>query len=232
MDVEESPWADSASPSASEPPSQNPASQPSQSSTKSSTTLSTSRTSRATTPRRLVAQVTRLEASDDPLGPLGGGSDTDTDRGIKSPLSLSEGTPPVPPLKEASTPQQGQMRTTMGGAPMAVRKKPADPHPIDDGDDREGAGPDEDGSGGRVPPPVQVASPTVRTATAPSVSVEAAAKPTFYITVGDPHKVGDLTSSHIVYSVRTKVRLFRSHFFVAAFCLQLSWYLCNENKLG
>jgi sorting nexin-1/2 len=37
--------------------------------------------------------------------------------------------------------------------------------------------------------------------------VEQAAKPTFYITVGDPHKVGDLTSSHIVYQVRTKVRV-------------------------
>ncbi|KAJ5606260.1 hypothetical protein N7510_009041 [Penicillium lagena] len=38
----------------------------------------------------------------------------------------------------------------------------------------------------------------------PSVSVEQAAKPTFDINVGDPHKVGDLTSSHIVYQVRTK----------------------------
>ena len=39
----------------------------------------------------------------------------------------------------------------------------------------------------------------------PSVSIEQAARPTFDITVGDPHKVGDLTSSHIVYQVRTKV---------------------------
>ena len=37
-----------------------------------------------------------------------------------------------------------------------------------------------------------------------SISVEQAAKPTFEILVGDPHKVGDLTSSHIVYSVSTK----------------------------
>jgi sorting nexin-1/2 len=36
------------------------------------------------------------------------------------------------------------------------------------------------------------------------VSIEQAAKPTFHISVGDPHKVGDLTSSHIVYSVRTQ----------------------------
>ena len=36
------------------------------------------------------------------------------------------------------------------------------------------------------------------------MTVEQAAKPSFEITVGDPHKVGDLTSSHIVYQVRTK----------------------------
>jgi sorting nexin-1/2 len=36
------------------------------------------------------------------------------------------------------------------------------------------------------------------------VSVEQAAKPTFSIYVGDPHKVGDLTSSHTEYSVTTK----------------------------
>jgi len=40
----------------------------------------------------------------------------------------------------------------------------------------------------------------------PSVSIEQAARPSFDITVGDPHKVGDLTSSHIVYQVRTRVR--------------------------
>jgi hypothetical protein len=37
------------------------------------------------------------------------------------------------------------------------------------------------------------------------MSVEQAAKPTFDISVGDPHKVGDLTSSHTVYQVRTRV---------------------------
>ena len=40
--------------------------------------------------------------------------------------------------------------------------------------------------------------------------MEQAAKPNFDITVGDPHKVGDLTSSHIVYQVRTKVCLGRA----------------------
>lgn len=91
--------------------------------------------------------------------------------------------------------------------PASSSKRPSgppDPHRIDDDD--------EDGSlyrqatGLRQPPPVQGALPSpVRTTTQPSVSIEQAAKPSFHITVGDPHKVGDLTSSHIVYSVRTKV---------------------------
>jgi sorting nexin-1/2 len=61
-------------------------------------------------------------------------------------------------------------------------------------------------SGPRIPPPVQVShGAPVRRDTQPSVSIEQAAKPSFDITVGDPHKVGDLTSSHIVYLVKTKV---------------------------
>ena len=38
----------------------------------------------------------------------------------------------------------------------------------------------------------------------PSISVLEAAKPTFHITVGDPHKVGDLTNAHTEYMVYTK----------------------------
>lgn len=64
-----------------------------------------------------------------------------------------------------------------------------------------------DGSRLKGPPPVQPPAGTegAKRQTQPSMSVEQAAKPTFDITVGDPHKVGDLTSSHIVYQVRTKV---------------------------
>ena len=62
------------------------------------------------------------------------------------------------------------------------------------------------GRGPRVPPPVQPpAAAAPQRQTQPSVSVEQAAKPTFSIYVGDPHKVGDLTSSHTEYSVFTKV---------------------------
>lgn len=70
---------------------------------------------------------------------------------------------------------------------------------------------DDDGKpvtrGPRVPPPVQPPSAAApQRQTQPSVSVERAAKPTFTIYVGDPHKVGDMTSSHTEYSVMTKVR--------------------------
>jgi sorting nexin-1/2 len=60
----------------------------------------------------------------------------------------------------------------------------------------------------RGPPPVQPAATGSLRQTQPSVSIEQAANPTFEITVGDPHKVGDITSSHIVYQVRTKVGAF------------------------
>ncbi|KAI0016024.1 vacuolar sorting protein [Xylariomycetidae sp. FL0641] len=137
--------------------------------------------------RRLVAQSTKLEAVDDPLGPLGPlgdnagpGADAQADA------------PPVPPQKE-----QMVIRTTMP-QPQQRRGGPADPHRIDDEEYDRPSGP-------RAPPPVQAAMPSpVRTSSQPSVAIEQAAKPTFQISVGDPHKVGDLTSSHIVYSVRTR----------------------------
>ena len=178
MDVEDSPWADSPQPSQ---PESEPAA-PSQPAASKSSSTPAPRPSRA--PRRLVAQPTRLEAVDDPLGPLGSTSDDNTP---------AQDAPPVPPQKE-----QVVIRTTMPQQQQQARR-PADPHRIDDEESEEARGP-------RAPPPVEAARPSnVRTSTQPSVSVEQAAKPTFQITVGDPHKVGDLTSSHIVYSVRTKV---------------------------
>ncbi|KAL2195090.1 Vps5 C terminal like-domain-containing protein [Corynascus similis CBS 632.67] len=189
--------------------------------TTGATSSSSNRPSRLT-PRRIVAQPTRLQAvEDDPLGPLGAESASSTPPAgdaLRSPLLGQEGgTPPVPPLKENST---LPLRTTMPPTPGSgtaggggrLRQHP-DPHRIDVDDD------DDDGTvdgrrpgavvggpgGGRQPPPVQAALPSpVRSATHPSVSIEQAARPSFHITVGDPHKVGDLTSSHIVYSVRTK----------------------------
>jgi len=185
--LEETPWADTAAQSSTttsqtdEPAASSAAKSPAQATAPSST-----RSSRMT-PRRLVAQPTRLEAvEDDPLGPLGASS---------GPLEA----PPAPPQKEAQQ-QPLAIRTTLPASQQPQRKP--DPHRIDDEDDDDAAL----GRAPRVPPPVQPAQPSsVRSGTLPSVSVEQAANPTFHITVGDPHKVGDLTSSHIVYSVRTKV---------------------------
>ncbi|KAI1805380.1 Vps5-domain-containing protein [Daldinia bambusicola] len=189
----DSPWGDVPSQSTSNPPTfeqeesstktqDAETSQQSQSSVKASA----SRPSRGPV-RRLVAQPTKLEAADDPLGPLGPlGATT----GPSADAQADE--PPAPPQKE-----QMVIRTTM--PPLAQKRSgPADPHHIDDEEFDRPLGP-------RAPPPVQAAQPTpVRPTSQPSVSIEQAAKPSFHITVGDPHKVGDLTSSHIVYSVRTQ----------------------------
>lgn len=188
MDVEESPWADS---------SQKPASQDEAPASQSTDTTSASKPATSPRPsrgpRRLVAQPTRLEAVDDPLGPLGVVPAT----GDGDALDDDGATPPVPPQKE-----QMVIRTTMsGGQTQQKARRPADPHQVDeDQDEAEGH------RGPRAPPPVDAAKPSgVRSSTQPSVSVEQAAKPSFHITVGDPVKIGDLTSSHIVYSVRTQV---------------------------
>ncbi|KAG5998767.1 hypothetical protein E4U54_002127 [Claviceps lovelessii] len=184
MDVEESPWADSSHSPKPTSQSNNPAD--SRPSTSTSTTQATSPASRlARGPRRLVAQPTRLEAVEDPLGPLS--VSTDDHDGASD-------APPVPPLKE-----QMVIRTTMPHQQQP--RRPTDPHHVDDDDFKSPGGP-------RVPPPVDAARPSsMRTSTQPSVTVEQAAKPSFHITVGDPVKIGDLTSSHIVYSVRTRVGL-------------------------
>ncbi|KAK8030114.1 hypothetical protein PG993_011405 [Apiospora rasikravindrae] len=147
------------------------------------------RTNRGDTESRLGTEDPTSLQADDPLGPLGPlgdnaapGADAQSDE------------PPVPPQKEQMT-----IRTTM---PAAGQRKagPKDPHNIDDEEDADLP------TGPRAPPPVEAALPSpIRTTNRPSISLEqAAAKPSFHISVGDPHKVGDLTSSHIVYSVRTQ----------------------------
>lgn len=185
MDVEESPWADSSQNAQSNSQIDLESSQVSSSASQPAAT-SSSRPSRG--PRRLAAQPTRLEAVEDPLGPLSAGPTDD---------AASQDAPPAPPQKE-----QMVIRTTMSPSQQqAPTRRPIDPHSIDD----DGI-PGDASRGPRAPPPVDAAQPTgVRSNTQPSVSVEQAAKPSFHITVGDPVKIGDLTSSHIVYSVRTKV---------------------------
>ena len=132
----------------------------------------------------------RLEAVDDPLGPLG-------PLGGNAPATQTD-QPPAPPQKE-QTLTHNLKQPTSSTPSGAIGRNMLDPVDGDE-DDPRSAGP-------RIPPPVQPSQGAqVRRETQPSVSIEQAAKPSFDITVGDPHKVGDLTSSHIVYLVRTKVR--------------------------
>lgn len=218
--LEEAPWADAATTSTSQssshhqPEDSATSSKPPESNTAASSSLSASsggpRPSRLT-PRRLVAQPTRLQAvEDDPLGPLGAPAPTNATSAGASPLAenvspaggSSDAGPPAPP-KEHS------LAIRPGGGPQQRRAGPPDPHRIDDDEDDDRLF-DTTNRGPRVPPPVAPAQqgpgggPARTGGLAQSVSLEQAAKPSFWITVGDPHKVGDLTSSHIVYSVRTK----------------------------
>jgi sorting nexin-1/2 len=130
----------------------------------------------------------RLQALDDSLGPLG-------PLGENVPVPQVD-QPPAPPLKE-------QVVTQNTRQPVLSSQSSMNRSMLDSVDLSDDAPPNV---GPRIPPPVQPAQVApVRRDTTPSVSIEQAAKPTFDITVGDPHKVGDLTSSHIVYLVRTKV---------------------------
>lgn len=139
--------------------------------------------------RKISAQATRLEAVDttvDPLGPLGEA----TPETSATPVDEA----PAPPLKESLAPRGAQ-------APLSLSQSSSGAGLADS------VSLEEDGGIFRGPPPVQPPADVEGSTrqTQPSMSVEQAAKPTFDINVGDPHKVGDLTSSHIVYQVRTKV---------------------------
>ncbi|OKO92738.1 Vacuolar protein sorting-associated protein vps5 [Penicillium subrubescens] len=138
--------------------------------------------------RKISAHATRLEAVDntvDPLGPLG----ESTPDIVATPTEEA----PAPPQKESLAARGPQPASTFAQIPGATGL--ADSVHLE-----------EDGAGFRGPPPVQPPADVdgPKRQTHPSMSIEQAAKPTFDISVGDPHKVGDLTSSHIVYQVRTK----------------------------
>lgn len=143
------------------------------------------------TPRRVGAQATRLEAVDDSLGPLGPLGDNVSS--VQEPDH-----PPKPPSKEQSLP--GQNARQPPSISSSMKKSMMDSVDLDDegtpNSSRTRFSRQGQSSPGAVDGP--------RRQTQPSVSIEQAARPSFDITVGDPHKVGDLTSSHIVYQVRTK----------------------------
>lgn len=146
--------------------------------------------SRAKPAKRYVApQATRLEAVDDSLGPLG-------PLGDNAPEPEAD-QPPAPPHKEQ--PISRTLRPGTATSQSSMSRSVMDSVNLDDDAELSSSKP-------RYPPPVQPpANNASKRQIQPSVSVEQAAKPSFEISVGDPHKVGDLTSSHTVYQVRTKV---------------------------
>lgn len=144
------------------------------------------------TPKRIGGQVTRLEAVDDSLGPLGPLGD-----------SFVAATQSEETLVESPTEQQIPIRTSRPPASTSqasVRTLRGD----EDVEDENG----DNISRPRVPPPVQPPiSDTPSRQVQPSVSVVEAAKPIFHITVGDPHKVGGATGAHTEYMVNTRVNI-------------------------
>ena len=147
------------------------------------------------TPRKVEVQATRLEALDDSLDPLGPLGESATLQPDPAPVPA-----PTPPSKEQSLLNRN-VRPTSSAASSRMSSSMMDS--VDLNDDVQ-----VQVSRARHPPPVQPPPSGIenqRRQNQPSVSVEQAAKPSFDITVGDPHKVGDLTSSHIVYQVRTSV---------------------------
>jgi sorting nexin-1/2 len=134
--------------------------------------------------RKAAAQPTQLESVDDSLDPLGPlGSEPPT---ASVPIAADQA--PTPPKKEIASrprPPSNQSNAEFGETDTTTL-------PV---------------GRTRGAPPVQPQAANIPRQFQPSISIEQAAKPTFDITVGDPHKVGDLTSSHIVYQVHTKVSM-------------------------
>ena len=165
-----------------------------QAQTPSTSAVSSPRTPTSRGPRaakKIAVPTARLEAIDDSLGPLGPLGE--------SPATSEPEQPPAPPSKEQSLPVRNA-RQAPPHSPMSRSILDSSEHADDD---RSSAN-----SRQRFQHSGQMLSGGVENArrpNQPSVSIEQAARPSFDITVGDPHKVGDLTSSHIVYQVRTKV---------------------------
>ncbi len=117
-----------------------------------------------------------------PLGPLG----------MEAP---AEPAAPAPPVKEVPT----RARQSTGSRPSTATST------LTAENDDAASTTSSALNGARHPPPVQPASADNRLRQPqPSMSIEQAAKPSFSITVGDPHTVGSATSSHTVYSVITR----------------------------
>ncbi|KAJ5779680.1 hypothetical protein N7457_007400 [Penicillium paradoxum] len=138
--------------------------------------------------RKISAQATKLESVDDSVDPLG-------------PLGEAPIEPTPTPADEAPAPPQKEPFAGRSARPLSPPSQASTGAGVADPAHLEG-----ESASFRGPPPVQppVEGDGPKRQTQPSMSVEQAAKPSFQIYVGDPHKVGDLTSSHIVYQVSTK----------------------------
>ncbi|RKF62222.1 Vacuolar protein sorting-associated protein vps5 [Erysiphe neolycopersici] len=132
-------------------------------------------------PRRPQIKPVTVDDSLGPLGPLGDG--------VSNSQSVEQ--PPAPPKKEESSKSNHQsQQTTPSKTLFDITDLNYDTKLI---------------HSPRMPPPVQSPPADIpRRDTRPSVSIEQAAKPSFDVSVGDPHKVGDLTSSHTVYQTTSK----------------------------
>ena len=151
--------------------------------------------------RRPGRNVIRAEALDDSLGPLGPLGDNFNDTLETSSSAGSKPrheTPPEPPLKEDSP---RVSRAVLGVSPRATLTGDSmDTVPLSDSEA------DMYERTYRRPPATDFSQIVGgETAPPPKTNVEQPASPSFDISVGDPHKVGDLTSAHTVYQVRTKV---------------------------
>ncbi|KAL8733841.1 MAG: hypothetical protein Q9166_001829 [cf. Caloplaca sp. 2 TL-2023] len=200
MDAEDSPWGDVPSRANSktnlakstEPEAPQSSSKAAQDPKLTSTSSPRSPSGRGSrTPRRLGAQATRLEAIDDSLGPLGPLGDNASNQPEPE-------EPPVPPSKEQSLSLRN-VRQAPSTSSSAMGRSIMESVDLAD-DSSVSSKTMYPGHGQPSPGGIENA----RRQTQQSVSIEQAARPSFGITVGDPHKVGDLTSSHIVYQVRTK----------------------------
>ncbi|KAK0291612.1 Vacuolar protein sorting-associated protein vps5 [Friedmanniomyces endolithicus] len=137
--------------------------------------------SKSRTPRRHgnLAQSTTLESLDDSMGPLG-------PLGAETPEEPSAPAPPVKELASRSRAGPDRPGTSASASASSVRSQ-----------NRAS----EDGNSTSATRTNQY--PTRQPQQAPSLPIEQASKPTFSISVGDPHTVGNAANSHTVYTVLT-----------------------------
>lgn len=141
-------------------------------------------------PRRPGRQVVRAEVIDDTLGPLGPLGDTPSEPStpdLASPNQSQYEIPPHPPVKEAGG-RSSSLGGTSSGTATASRQHTLESVSLED---EEAESQRNNTAGFSDAPHEQQLQPV---------------KPMFEVAVGDPHKVGDLTSAHTVYQVRTKVQ--------------------------